>query len=295
MLWREHERFDIIHSHAETLGLLFARACPTPVVSTLHGRLDDSGIPHLLDEFSEVPLVAISDSQRRWWPDANWVATVHHGLRLDGVPFRARPDDYLVFVGRATPEKGIEDAIALARRVGLPLRIAAKVYDAHEQEYHRKVIEPAVADGVAEFLGELPEDQRDPLLAGARATIMLGRWPEPFGLVAIESMATGTPVIARRAGALTETIDHGVTGFLVDDVSEAAFAVEKLDDLDRAEIRRLTLERFSVERMTDEYEVVYRGLVKPSPTFVAPDGDGPRTRVRPYVAAEPQRLGQSSR
>jgi glycosyltransferase involved in cell wall biosynthesis len=260
-VWREHDRFDVIHSHLEHHGFLFARHCPTPVVTTLHGRLDVAGIPELLKEFRDVPLVCISGSQRRWREDANWVATIHHGLPLESAPFNGDEGDYLAFVGRITPEKGVIAAIELARRTRLPLRIVAKVYDEHEHEHFAEVVQPAIDEGVVEFLGELPSAQRDPIIAGARATIMLGAWPEPFGLVAIESMATGTPVIARRAGALTETVEHGVDGYLVDDVDEAALAVEFSRNLDRAEIRRRALERFSPARMVDDYEVVYRRLI----------------------------------
>jgi glycosyltransferase involved in cell wall biosynthesis len=261
-VWREHARLDIIHSHLETLAFPMARHCPTPVVSTLHGRLDTAGTPELFREFRDIPLVAISESQRRWFPHNNWMATVHHGLNMESAPFSSRPGDYLVFVGRTAPEKGIRQSIELARRVGMTLRIAAKVYDEIEQAHYDEVVVPAVKEGVAEFLGELPPSQRDPLMAGARATLMLGQWPEPFGLVAIESLATGTPVIARRAGALTETIEHGVDGFLVDDLSEAALAVEMVGDLDRANIRDRALQRFSPERMVDEYEAVYQDLLE---------------------------------
>lgn len=256
-VWREHERFDVIHSHLEHHGFLFARHCPTPVVATLHGRLDVAGIPQLLGEFLDVPLVSISESQRRWRPDANWIATIHHGLSLESAPFNGDEGSYLVFVGRITPEKGVIDAVELARRTNLPLRIVAKVYDEHEHEHFAEVVQPAIDEGIVEFLGELPPLERDPIIAGARATIMLGAWPEPFGLVAIESMATGTPVIARRAGALTETVEHGVDGYLVDDVDEATLAVEFSKKLDRVEIRRRALERFSPARMVDGYEEVY--------------------------------------
>jgi len=279
MAWREHERFDIIHSHVETLGFLFARYCPTPVVTTLHGRLDVSGIPELLEEFDDIPLVAISDSQRRWGEHANWVATIHHGLPLESMPFSDRPGDYLAFVGRITPEKGIAECIELARRARLPLRIAAKVYDELEKEHFAEVVEPALAEGTVDFLGELGDVERDRLYAGALATLMLGAWPEPFGLVAIESLATGTPVIARRAGALTETIEHGVNGFLVDDLTEAELAIERVRLLDRKQIRRRAIERYSPGRMTDDYEVVFRNLLEahrapqtPRPTATAGSG-----------------------
>jgi glycosyltransferase involved in cell wall biosynthesis len=260
--WRDHERFDVIHSHVETLGFLFARHCPTPVVTTLHGRLDVAGIPELLDEFSDIPLVAISDSQGRWFPDASWISTVHHGLPLAQAPFEDQPGRYLALIGRVTPEKGVDEAIELARRTRMPLKLAAKVYDQHEKIHFAEVVAPAIDDGIVEFEGEVGQLERDRLYAGALATLMLGAWPEPFGLVAIESMATGTPVIARRAGALTETIEHGIDGFLVDDLDEAALAVKRVHELDRNLIRRRALERFSVQRMTDEYEEVYRSLIR---------------------------------
>jgi glycosyltransferase involved in cell wall biosynthesis len=260
-VWAEIDRFDIVHSHIETGGFLFARHCPIPVLTTLHGRLDVSGIPELLAEFTDIPLAAISDSQRRWSEHANWVATIHHGLPLEQMPFSPTPGDYLAFVGRITPEKGIAECIAVARRVGMTLRIAAKVYDEHEKQHFAEVVEPALKDRVVEFLGELGQPERDALYAGAAATLMLGAWPEPFGLVAIESMATGTPVIARRAGALTETIDHGETGFLVDDEIEAELAIRFARELDRGSVRRRVINRFSPARMADEYEAVYRELV----------------------------------
>jgi glycosyltransferase involved in cell wall biosynthesis len=260
--WRHHERFDVIHSHLETGGFLFARLCPTPVVSTLHGRLDHSGMPELLEEFSDIPLVAISESQRRWSPQANWVGTIHHGLPLEQLPFNDRPGTYLAFVGRVTPEKGIPDAIELARRMRMPLRMAAKVYDPHEVEHFEDVVQPAIDEGVVEFLGELGQTERDALYAGAVATLMLGAWPEPFGLVAIESMATGTPVIGRRAGAMTETVEHGVTGYLVDDLTEAMLAVRHVAKLSRQTVRDSVVRRFQPSRMADQYERVYRRLVE---------------------------------
>jgi glycosyltransferase involved in cell wall biosynthesis len=259
-VWAVASDFDIIHSHVDTMGLPFARWCPTPVVSTLHGRLDGMGHPALLDEFSDVPLVAISESQRRWSPRSNWVATIPHGLDLGRAPFRAAAGSYLAFVGRIAPEKGIADAVALARTTGLTLRMAAKIYDPRERALFEEIVAPAIDDRVVEFLGEVGPAERDELYAGALATLMLGAWPEPFGLVAIESMATGTPVIARRAGALPEIIEQGRSGFLVDDLQEAALAVERADALDRRQVRQRALGRFSVERMLDDYERVYAAL-----------------------------------
>jgi glycosyltransferase involved in cell wall biosynthesis len=276
-VWEHRARFDVIHSHIETMGFLFARLCPTPVVTTLHGRLDHSGMPELLEEFGEIPLVAISESQRRWSPEANWMATIHHGLPLERLPFNDGPGTYLAFVGRITPEKGVADAIELARRTKMPLRIAAKVYDSHEHEHFAEVVQPAIDDGIVTFLGELGPTDRDALYAGAAATVMLGAWPEPFGLVAIESMATGTPVIARRAGGPTETIEHNVTGFLVDDLTEAELAVQHVRDLSRTAVRQHVIEHFLPSRMVDEYEAVYRRLVHP----------GASQRNRPAVVALP--------
>jgi len=261
--WSVAHRFDVMHSHLDTLSFSFARHSPVPVLHTLHGRLDMPGVPELLDEFQDIPLVAISESQRRWWPQNNWVATVHHGLPLEGAPFSDRAGNYLAFVGRISPEKGVEAAIELARSVQLPLRMAAKVHEDEEKRLFAEVVAPAIEEGVVVFEGELATAERDELLAGALATVLLGAWPEPFGLVAIESMATGTPVIARRAGALPEIVDHGLTGFLVDDVHEARFAVREVANVDRTLVRRTVLERFSAERMVDEYESAYRLLAAP--------------------------------
>ena len=258
--WSVANRFDVMHSHLDTLSFSFARHSPVPVLHTLHGRLDMPGVPELLDEFQDIPLVAISESQRRWWPQNNWVATVHHGLPLEGAPFSDRAGNYLAFVGRISPEKGVEAAIELARSVQLPLRMAAKVHEDEEKRLFAEVVAPAIEEGVVVFEGELATAERDELLAGALATVLLGAWPEPFGLVAIESMATGTPVIARRAGALPEIVDHGITGFLVDDVHEARFAVREVANVDRTLVRRTVLERFSAQRMVDEYESAYRRL-----------------------------------
>jgi glycosyltransferase involved in cell wall biosynthesis len=277
-IWEKADRFDIIHSHVEGFGFQMARHCPTPVLSTLHSRLDRDGMPGLVARFSDIPLVAISRSQRRAAPHANWVATIHHGLPLERMPFSAHQGRYLLVVGRAAPEKGIAEAIELARCVGLPLKMVMKVQEPAEMELFQRVVRPAVDEGVVDFLGELPPAGRDPLYAGARATLMLGLWPEPFGLVAIESLATGTPVIARRCGALPEVIHHGVDGYLVNDVAEAEVAVRSVSFLDRAAIRRRALQRFSAVRMADDYELAYRRVLHRSaqrPVRVANAATGP--------------------
>ncbi len=276
MVWRQHERFDVIHAHLEGHGFLLARHCPTPVVTTLHGRLDAPGLSELLGDFPEIPLVSVSDNQRRWFPDAHWMATVHHGMPLDGIPFGDEARGYLALVGRIAREKGVAEAVEVARATGIPLKIAARVRLDAERRMFQEVLEPAIRDGVAEYLGELSVRDRDALYAGALATLMLGAWPEPFGLVAIESMAAGTPVIARRAGALPELVEHGRDGYLVDDVQEAVFAVGLAPRLDRRSVRDRALRRFAPERMVDAYEAVYRRVMGLRAN--RPSGDGSRGR-----------------
>jgi glycosyltransferase involved in cell wall biosynthesis len=268
-------RFDVVHSHIETFGLELSTLSATPVVTTFHGRLDTGPTPGLLRSHRSTPLVAISRSQRRWFPANNWVATVPHGLPFRKAPGPVEAGRYLAVVGRATHEKGIAEAIEIARRVGLPLVMAAKAYDPEELAFVDAIIRPAVREGIVEFRGEVSTVERDEILCGAFATLMLGAWPEPFGLVAIESLALGTPVIARRAGALPEIIEHGVDGFLVDDLLEAEFAMGFVASLDRGAIARRARDRFSVERMTDRYEDVYAGLVAASGSRAADTLDDP--------------------
>jgi glycosyltransferase involved in cell wall biosynthesis len=254
--------FDVLHSHLDVAGFDLARESETPVVSTLHGRLDVGETAALIEHYADIPLVAISESQRRWHPDANWVATIHHGLDFEATPFSDQPGGYLLLVGRLVREKGVIEAIDLARRAGRRLVIAAKVHEMDEQEMFEVAVRPAIEAGIVDWRGEVDTEARDALMAGAFATVMLGAWPEPFGLVAIESMATGTPVIARRAGALPELIDHGYNGFLVDDLDEAALAVTRVGRLDRRAIMAYARGRFSVAGMATRYEDVYRRLAQ---------------------------------
>ena len=258
--WADAGRFDVIHSHVEAAGFAMAAHCATPVVTTMHSRVDTGGVAELIDEMPGIALVAVSDSQRRWHPEANWVATIHHGLDFSDVPVRTEAGDYLALVGRVSPEKGVEEAIEVARRTRHRLVMGAKVREPEEHRLFQAVVQPAVESGIVDWRGELDAAARDRVLAGAAATLMLGGWPEPFGLVATESMAAGTPVIARRAGAYTETIIHGDTGFLVDDLKEAVFAVSRIDRLDRAHISAYARERFHVDRMVEAYEGVYQRL-----------------------------------
>jgi glycosyltransferase involved in cell wall biosynthesis len=250
--------FDVIHIHLEWANVLLARAARTPVVGTFHGRIDAAvGV----DVMRHDPggMVAISRSQASTYPEMRWAGVVHNGLDLTAAPFEQRRSDELVFVGRVAPEKGIVEAIEIAKLAGRRLRIAAKIGNRpDERAYYENVFLPALRASDAEYLGEIPGPERDRLIAGAYAVVMPGAWPEPFGLVAIEALATGTPVLSRRVGALPEIVRDGVDGFFGDDAAQLAFLVERVERLDRAEIRRSVLERFSAERMADGYERIYR-------------------------------------
>ena len=259
---RQSDDFDLIHSHLEWWSLPLARAARIPVVSTFHGRLDQPYSARLFEGAHE-GLVAISRHQASVHPDLPWTV-VHNGLSLESMPFRAEHGEAFCFVGRVDPEKGIVEAIDIAQRAERPLRIAAKVGVLPAQRaYHEEVFLPALrrAGSSVEYLGELTPKDRDRLFAESYATLMPGSWPEPFGLVAIESLACGTPVLARRVGALPEIIREGVDGHFGDDAVELAFISPRLAGLDRAEIRERVLERFSAERMTDRYEELYARLL----------------------------------
>ena len=263
--------FDIIHSHLEWASLLLARVSPVPVVTTFHGRLDLPWADALL-RHPPAGLVAISANQAGTHPDVPWAAIVHNGLRLAEMPFGTARTDALCFVGRVVPEKGIVEAIEIAVAAGRPLKIAAKAGPTTmERDYFENVFRPAVkaAGSLVEYLGELDQADRDELFAQSYASLMPGSWPEPFGLVLIESLACGTPVIARRIGALPEILRDGVDGFFGDDVAAMAFKVDRVADLDRRAIRESVIDRFSVERMTDRYEAVYRARLDRSGTEVA--------------------------
>ncbi len=261
VLDRAHE-FDLIHAHLEWASLMLARVSPVPVVTTMHGRLD---LPWATEALTDPPagLVAISNNQASTHPTVPWTV-IHNGLTLDDSPFERRRTDALCFVGRVAPEKGIVEAIAIAQATGRPLKIAAKAGPTTmEREYYETAFRPALeaAGSDVEFLGELEQADRDRLFAESYASLMPGSWPEPFGLVAIEAMACGTPVIARRIGALPEIIRDGVDGFFGDDEAQMAFKIAGVDGLDRAAIRSSVIERFSAGRMTDGYEALYRRML----------------------------------
>ena len=253
--------FDLVHCHVDYLAFPFSRLVRTPTVHTLHGRLD---LPHtrvVLGHFDDVPLVSISDAQRRPVQDLAlaWAGTVHHGLPLDAYPVGSGRGGYLAFLGRISPEKRPDLAIRAARRAGLPLRIAAKV-DAVDRAYFEQEIEPLLADPLVEYMGEIGDAEKPAFLGEAAALLFPIDWPEPFGLVMIEALACGTPVIARRCGSVPEVITPGRTGFIADTIDDLAQAIRRLDRIDRAACRGEAEARFSVARMADGYESVYERL-----------------------------------
>ena len=267
-------RFDIIHWHVDYFHFPMSRRLGVPNVTTLHGRLDIPDLPPLYDEFTEMPVVSISDDQRIPLPQANWAATVYHGMPLDELLPHTEAGDYLAFLGRISPEKRADRAIEVARRAGMPLRIAAKV-DETDREYFEREIEPLLEQDHVDFVGEIGPDEKNEFLGQARALIFPIDWSEPFGLAMIEAMACATPVIAYRSGSVPEVIDEGVTGFVVDDIEAAVAAVGRLDELDRAGVRAAFERRFDVARMGHDYLAVYERLVagwKPLPSSAIPIG-----------------------
>ncbi len=261
---RRRRDFDVVHFHIDYLHFPWARALGLRHVTTLHGRLDLPDLPGLYREYAEMPLVSISDAQREPLSWANWRATVHHGLPRDPLRFCPRHGGYLAFLGRISPEKGVHDAIAIARRVGVPLRIAAKI-DPIDRDYFEHRVRPLLDGEDVELVGEIGEHEKSDFLGNAMALLFPIDWPEPFGLVMIEALACGTPVIATRRGSTAEVVDDGVTGFLVDGVDGAVEAVGRVRTIDRAACRAAFEARFTAARMAADYVAVYDGL------FASPD------------------------
>ena len=261
-VYQRADEFDVVHSHVDVWTLPFTKHTPTPTVVTLHGRLDIDQVREVLPLYPDVAIVSISDAQRDALAgaDVRWAATVYNGLDLASyASSEVERGDHLAFLGRICPEKRPDLAIEVARRTGRPLQIAAKV-DPTDVEYHQTVIEPLLGDGI-EFLGEIDETRKADFLAGAAATLFPSDWPEPFGLVMIESMAAGTPVIALRRGSVPEVVADAVSGFICDDVDDMVDAVRRLDEIDHEACRRHAA-RFDVAAMCEGYERVYRSLVR---------------------------------
>jgi glycosyltransferase involved in cell wall biosynthesis len=256
---RAHE-FDLLHFHIEPpLHFSLFRGLAEKTLTTLHGRLDTPDLQPLFREFAEMPVVSISNSQRQPLPAANWVDTVYHGLAGEVCPFNPAPrGNYFAFLGRVSPEKGLERGIAIARAAGVRLRIAAKV-DPVDQKYYRERVAPLIG-GTVEYVGELGEGEKPGFLGNATALLFPIDWPEPFGLAMIEAMACGTPVLAWRNGAVPEIVEHGVTGFIVDSLEQAVSYVPRIAQLDRGWVRARFEARFTAARMARDYLAVYRAL-----------------------------------
>ncbi len=256
------DEFDILHFHIDQFHFPLFRQMAERTVTTLHGRQDFPDLKPLYIGFNEMPLVSISDDQRRAVPNANFVATVHHGIPPNlHTPVYNPRGDYVAFLGRISPEKGPDRAIQIARTLGIPLKIAAKV-DKVDEAYFREKIAPLLSDPGVEFIGEINEHSKTEFLGEAQALLFPIDWPEPFGLVMIEAMACGTPVLAFRRGSVAEIIDQGVTGAVVDTVDEAMRMLPQVLALDRHAVRRRFEQRFSSARMATDYAALYRSLLK---------------------------------
>jgi glycosyltransferase involved in cell wall biosynthesis len=254
--------FDVLHFHIDHFHFPVFRHQPIPALTTLHGRQDLRDSLPFYAGFSDMPLVSISDAQRTPLPHANFVATVHHGLPRDLHEASYQPKGgYLAFIGRISPEKNPVDAIRIAESLGLPLKIAAKV-DRVDEAYFREVVEPLLSTPGVEFIGEIAEREKGNFLRDALALLFPINWPEPFGLVMIEAMACGTPVLAYRAGSVSEVIEHGVTGLIVDNIDQARIALVQAISMDRRKIRRRFEERFTARRMANDYVRIYRNLIR---------------------------------
>jgi len=266
--------FDVIHFHTNYLHFPFARRSPVPVLTTLHGRQDLADLAPLYADFSDLALVSISDAQRRPIARANWLGTVHHGLPADLLAPRLGGGDYLAFIGRFSPEKRFDRAVAIAKAVGIRLKVAAKA-DAADQAYFERVVRPLLADPMVDWLGEIGESAKAEFLGGALAHLFPIDWPEPFGLVMIEAMACGTPTIAWPHGSVPEVVENGITGFVVSSVDEAALAVSACARFDRAGCRAAFERRFVATRMATDYVQLYRRLAADWEFYGRPIGDGP--------------------
>jgi len=263
MLERVFQRaaeFDVIHFHIDYVHFPLSRRDSIAQLTTLHGRLDLPDLQPLFREFTDMPVVSISNAQRRPLPFARWHGTVHHGLPRDLYHFHEQPGKYLAFLGRISPEKRVDRAIAIAQRAGLPLRIAAKV-DAVDREYFESQIRPLLKQPGVEFIGEIGDSDKDAFLGEALAFLFPIDWPEPFGLVMLEAMACGTPIVAYRHGSVPEVIESGVNGFIVDERDAAVRAVKQAGNLDRHRCRAAFERRFTVDRMARDYVRIYERLV----------------------------------
>lgn len=261
------DQFDVIHFHIDYLHFPLSRARQWPHVTTLHGRLDLPDLDPLYDEFTDMPVVSISDAQRGPLPQANWQETVYHGLSPSLFSYSSTSGDYLAFLGRISPEKRVDRAVEIAERAGMPLKVAAKV-DPVDQEYFETSIEPLFEADYVDYIGEIGEEEKETFLGNAQALLCPIDWPEPFGLVLIEALACGTPVIAFPHGSIPELIEDGVSGFIVNTVEEGVEAVRTLSEISRRTCRQVFEERFTAARMAQDYVQVYERIRAQAPSVV---------------------------
>ncbi|HEV2425541.1 MAG TPA: glycosyltransferase family 4 protein [Terriglobia bacterium] len=262
-VFKEAGGFDVIHFHIDYLHFPLSRRHARPSVTTLHGRLDLPDLVPLYREYLEMPVVSISDSQRKPLPWLNWQGTIQHGLPRDLYHFHPKPGEYLAFLGRISPEKGVDSAIEIAKRAGVELRIAAKV-DRVGEEYFQREIRPLLDHRLIQYIGEIADSEKDDFLGNALALVTPINWEEPFGLVMIEAMACGTPVIAFRRGSVPEVVDEGVSGRIVGGVDQAVQAVQGISRLSRKRCRQTFDQRFTACRMAQDYVALYERLLDDS-------------------------------
>lgn len=260
-VFQRADEFDVIHFHVDYLHYPLSRRLTTPHVTTLHGRLDMPDLVPLYREFRDMPVVSISDAQREPLPWAAWQGTVYHGLPENLYAFRREPGRYFAFLGRISPEKRVDRAIEIAKRLEIPLMIAAKV-DQVDKEYFESYVEPLLRDPLVEFVGEIGEGEKEAFLGNAYALLFPIDWPEPFGLVMIEAMACGTPVIAYDRGSVPEIVEEGRTGFLVRTLKEAVEAARQIPELSRIRCREVFDQRFTAGRMAADYLQVYERVIE---------------------------------
>ncbi|NLG62840.1 MAG: glycosyltransferase family 4 protein [Candidatus Cloacimonetes bacterium] len=262
LLSRRYQEYDIIHFHIDYLHFMLARLLDLRQVTTLHGRLDLPDLQALYTGFDDMPVISVSNAQRRPLPQASWAGTVLHGLPTDLLAFSARPSGYFAFIGRISPEKRVDRAIEIATALGVPLRVAAKI-DKQDRDYYEEHIAHLFNHPLVEYLGEISDDEKAEFVGGADALLFPIDWPEPFGLVMIEAMACGTPVIAFDHGSVREVLDEGVTGYIVGDVPSAIEAARRVPSLDRRRIRQTFERKFCARRMADDYVELYQKVCEP--------------------------------
>jgi glycosyltransferase involved in cell wall biosynthesis len=279
-------QFDVLHCHTDWIHFPLVACLGVPHVTTFHNRLDTPELPAVMRRFADAPVISISDHHRLPMPSANWLGTVYHGMPTDTLTPSYERGNYLVFLGRLTKEKGPEAAIRLAKAVGMPLKMAAKI-PRSETRYYKERVAPLLDGEQIQLVGELQDDAKANLLRGASALLFPIDWPEPFGLVMIEAMACGTPVIAYRRGSVPEVIDDGLTGFIIDDEDQAVAAIKRVGELDRRQVRARFERRFSARRMAEDYVRHYQALLL----------DGKRRASQPgssFTAAASSADGQAS-